>query len=459
MITTKKKDNLLEWFVETLKKSEFIEETSVPGSIVHMENLVSVWEQIQKFLDCELKSMGYNNMYFPLFIPESLMKKEKEHYRVFSSELARITHIGEKKLKESLVIRPTSEIIMYDSIKKSLDHHHKLPFLLNQFCSVVRWETRKKNVPLLRGNEFLWQESHSAHTTEKEMRSFVKKILRLYKILMINQLALPYFEGFKPGHRKFPGAIETFALESIMPDGKSVQMATSHDLGQTFSKALKIKFTNNKGKKELVWQSSNGCTTRLVGGLLMMHGDDYGFVLPPNIAGHQIVFLNNTEKKLIDKLNSNGIRARAIGWRGLNAQEKHSFGLVKGFPLIVLRESEGNLVILRRDTLQELTVSKSGLVDFAKKELNKIQQILLKNALKMTKAKTFSPKSKKEFEERLLNNEGMVLANWCGNRQCSRNIKEKTRGSLRIVPNKKASGKCIYCTKKARHKAFFAEAY
>lgn len=460
LLQNSKEKNSIAWFEETLEKSGFVDLTSVPGCIVYRQDCFSIWEIIQEFLDAKLRALGYGNVYFPMFIPHSLMQKEPEHFRVFESELATVTHVGNTPLQEKLVIRPTSEAIMYDSFPKWIKSHHDLPILINQFCSVVRWETKKKNVPLIRGNEFLWQESHSVHATEKETDYYVKKVLDIYKELSEDHLALPFFEGVKPEHRKFPGAKYTLAIESLMPDGKAIQMATSHNLGKNFSRALNIKFEGKKGGKDFVWQASNGCTTRLIGAMLLFHGDDFGFVLPPKAAGTQIVFLGKAEKNLVKKLESKGFRVKVDLRKNVSSEKKKAEYALKGVPLIV-SASKGKFRVLIRDSLEEKTTSPVSFPSFAQKELSAMQSRLLSKGKKFVKEHSFRVSDKKDFSEKLSGRKGMILADWCGEKTCAKQVKNDTSGSLRIILKgvEHKDRKCVYCGNKSKFEAFFSEAY
>ncbi len=455
-----KEKNVFEWYLDTIKKSNFIDLTLTPGLNVYMQNSYKIWEIIKEHLNEELSFLGFENVYFPMFIPLNLFKKQKHHFRVFESEL---THVKTPKSKNKtipLVVRPTSEAIMYDSFSNWIESHHDLPLLVNQFCSVVRWETRKDNVPLIRGNEFLWQESHSVHSNQKETEWFVKKLLNVYDDLIQGYLALPTIKGLKPGHRKFPGAVYTLALESLMPDGKAIQMATSHYLGKNFSKPQKVSFKDKKGRKEQAFQASNGCTTRLIGAMLMFHGDDKGFVLPPKVADRQIVFVQKPPQNLIQSLITKGIRAKFDARKNLSVKEKIDDAVLNGVPLIVSLK-KGKLKVLIRDKLSEEIVSKNNFAFFAKGQLTLMQKRLFSKASDFLKKHTFNVKDKEKFENILSNNKGLALANWCATKSCAKNIKNKTSGSLRIVKKefKNKKQKCIYCSKPAKFQAYFSEAY
>src|SRR3989338_4772784 len=452
-INTRKEDDFSKWYHEVIEATKLVDFTAVKGCVVYHDYCLRIWNEIKSFLNYKLVPLGFNEYYFPSLIPLKSFKKQEKHFEDFFKEVSIVSKAGHNQLEEEYVIRPTSEAIIYESIAKWVKEEKHLPLCINQYCSVMRWESFKPNMPLLRGNEFLWQESHSIHSSKKEAEVYVKKILDIYRELHEDYLAMPCIIGYKQQHRMFPGAEYTLALESLMPDMKSVQSATSHYLGQNFSKAFNIKF---KGKEEYAYQACNGITTRVIGALVMLHGDNKGLVIPPKIAPYQAVLIGFDDKNIVDMLKSNGIRYFVDSGKSVN--EKIDYWTLMGAPIIALK-NKGKYALIRRDTLEKISINKSSLANQVKKILNSIQDNLYKKAKKFHSNHISKASSWQEFEKIAFGKKGFIEANWCGSVDCAKQIREKTnKNSIRIV-NPLKSGKCVHCKSKAQYTAMFAPAY
>lgn len=450
-IKAKKEQDFVRWYNEVIEATKLVDSSAVKGCVVYNDYCLAIWDQIKRFLDDKLSRLGFKQYYFPTLIPLKSFKKQKKHFDDFFKEVLIISKFGNNKLDEEYIIRPTSEAIIYESFAKWIRQEKDLPLCINQYCSVMRWESFKPNMPLLRGNEFLWQESHSAHSTEKEADEYAKKILDTYIDLHENYLAMPFVSGFKPKHRMFPGAKYTLALELLMPDLKSVQSATSHFLGHNFSKAFGIKFKDKNGKEEFAYQACNGVTTRVIGALVMLHGDNNGLVLPPKIAPYQVVLLSNIENRL-----PAGIRYFIDNSKKSN-EEKIDYWALMGVPIIILK-NKNRYELIRRDTLGKKIVNKSLLIKELQKTLVSIQDNLYKKTKEFNKKYTAKADSWNKFKEIALNKGGFIEAAWCGNPECAKDIRQIKKYSVRVVTPSKTS-KCVYCGNKSEHLAIFAPAY
>jgi len=475
-ITVKKAENFSDWYTQVVLKAALADYAPIKGCIVFREHSYAIWEKIQAFFDKRIKEIGHKNAYFPMFIPERFLRREAEHFKGFVPECAWVTLGGDTELKEKLAVRPTSETIIYTMYKKWIKSWRDLPILLNQWCNIVRWET-KATKPFLRTREFLWQEGHTAHATKEEADKEVMNILFIYKDLTETQLAVPVLVGRKTESEKFAGALYTTTLEAIMPDGKALQMGTSHNLGQNFSKAFRIKFIGEDEKEHYVWTTSWGISTRLIGALVMVHGDDKGLVLPPKIAPYQVViipiFYKEVEKDTIlskagealKKLKENGIttilddRAEYTpGWKF------HEWEL-RGAPIrieIGPRDIERRQVVAaRRDTLERVEIKEEELVDTVNEMLEEIQNNLFNQAKKFLEKHITSVKTYEEFKEVLRKRGGFIKACWCSSMECEEKIKEETGATIRAVPFQKEElfSNCVYCGSVAKEVVFFARAY
>lgn len=451
-IKTKKEEDFIKWYHEVIEATKLVDFSAVKGCVVYHEYCLLIWEQIKNHLNNKLKQLGFKEYYFPVLIPLKSFKKQERHFEDFFREVLVVSKAGHDQLEEEYVIRPTSEAIIYESIAKWVKEEKHLPLCINQYCSVMRWESFKPNMPLLRGNEFLWQESHSVHSTRKEADNYTRKILDIYGDLHENYLAMPCITGLKPEHRMFPGAEYTLALESLMPDLKSVQSATSHYLGQNFSKAFNIKFNNKNGKDEFAYQACNGITTRVIGALVMIHGDNNGLVIPPKVAPYQAVFVNVKDNELMNLALKSGLRF----YQGKNRDME--YWILMGAPVIVTKGKKG-FVLIRRDTLERKTINKNSLIKEIQKTLDSIQDNMYKKANAFHNRHISKASSWQEFEKIASGKKGFIEALWCGDVACAKQIRENTsKNSIRVV-NPSKSGKCVHCGNKAQYTATFAPAY
>jgi len=474
-ITVKKSERFSEWYTQAVLRSELADYAPIKGCIIFREYSYAMWEKIQDYFNKRIKETGHKNAYFPLFIPESLLKKEAEHFKGFVPECAWVTVGGDTELEERLAIRPTSETIMYMMYRKWIKSWRDLPMKLNQWCNIVRWEKATK--PFLRTREFLWQEGHTAHATKEEADKEVMDILKIYKDLIENYLAIPVLIGRKTESEKFAGALYTTTLEALIPDGKVLQLGTSHNLGQNFSKAFEIKFIGEDEKDHYVWQTSWGVSTRLIGALVMAHGDDRGLVLPPEIAPYQVVIIPifykeiernlilNKAKEVFKKLKENGIstvlddRAEYTpGWK-FNQWE------LKGVPIrieIGPRDIEKKQVVAaRRDTFERIAVKEEELINTINGVLKEIQGNLFNRAKKFLDEHITSVKTYDEFKKVLRRKGGFIRACWCSNQTCEEKIKEETGATIRLIPFEKEEifSTCVYCGGEAKEVVYFARAY
>ena len=474
-LSVKKSEDFNEWYNQVVLKADLIDYSSVSGCIIFKPNSYSIWERIQEIFNGKIKRSGHKNCYFPMFIPESLLKKEAEHVEGFSPEVAWVTRAGNTELNERLAIRPTSETVMYESYAKWIRSWRDLPLLLNQWNSVVRWEFKHAK-PFLRTREFLWQEGHTAHAAKEDAEKEVMQQLFEYVDLIENYMAIPVIAGKKTDKEKFAGADYTTTVEAFMPDGKALQMGTSHMLGQNFSKVFGVKFLDKDEKEKFAWQTSWGLSTRTIGAVVMMHGDDNGLVLPPKIAPVHIVivpivFKENKEiivnraKDILKKLRAKNYSVELDDRDGYTPGWKFNEWELKGVPLrieIGPKDVEADqLVLVRRDNNEKITIKTKDLEKKAEQALNDIQDNLFK------KAKEYLSKSMAEahnFNDFLdaIKNKKMAKALFCGIGSCEDIIKEKAEGATcRCIPfeQKPAKGNCIQCGKEAKFWALFGKGY
>ena len=451
------------WYTDIVKAAKLADYTSVKGCIVFEPNGYAIWEKMQSVLDKKFKETGHQNVNFPMFIPESLMKKESDLIEGFAPEVAWVTMGGSKQLEERLVVRPTSETLFSDYYSLKVKSYRDLPKKYNQWVNVVRWE--KETRPFLRTREFLWQEGHTVHETEKEAVEETYQMLNVYKDFFENYLAIPAVVGRKTEKEKFAGAEFTLTVEAQMYDGVALQSATSHYFGQKFSSAYGIKFLNRENKLENAYQTSWGCTTRMIGALIMVHGDDYGLVLPPKIAPTQVVIVPiGTDEKVGQVANDILNKLRDDGYSAFvdNSERTPGFKFaeheVNGIPVRVevgARDLANNTITLaRRDTREKIQIPNDGnVVNKIEELLNDIQQNLYNRALERRNAQTFEAYSFKEMGEILDKNSAFIHAMWCGDEACELKVKE-LRGckSRCILENAKPiSDKCAICGKPAKH--------
>lgn len=471
---TKKSADISRWYTDVILKAKLADYAPVRGSMVIRPYGYAIWEGVQEQLGERIKEdLQTPNAYFPLFVPMSLLKKEKEHVEGFSPELAVVTHGGGKELEEPLAVRPTSETIMYTMFAKWIQSWRDLPFKVNQWSNVVRWEMR--TYLFLRTLEFLWQEGHTAHATWEEADQMARDALEVYRDFVESVLAIPVIIGKKPDWDKFPGADTTYALEALMPDGKALQMGTSHHLGDNFAKAYEVQFQDQDGELKHVFQTSWGMTTRVVGGLVLTHGDDQGLILPPKIAPIQVVVIPiGTENNQRSSFTAEAVdELRALGLRvEVDERNYHSVGYkfneweLKGVPLrIELGENEfqqGKLTVVRRDTQKKVTVPRNNLAEI-KVLLDAVQQELFGRAQTFVRDNTYEVEDYTEFEQVMNSRRGFLKAYSCGHKECEEQVKAETKATIRAIPLEQTglatASECVKCRHKAQYWAYFAQAY
>ncbi len=462
-------DNFTQWYTDVVLKTELVDYGPVKGTMVIRPYGYAIWENIQKDLDARFKKTGAKNAYFPLLIPMSFFTKEAEHVEGFAPEVAVVTHAGGAKLDEPLAIRPTSETVIGTMYAKWIQSYRDLPVIMNQWCNVMRWE--KTTRPFLRTSEFLWQEGHTVHASEEEAVEETLLMLNVYREFMEETLALPVFCGKKTEKEKFAGAVATYGLEAMMLDGKSLQSGTSHYLGQNFSKAFDIKFLDKDSKLKHGYTTSWGVSTRLIGALIMAHGDQRGLVLPPKVAPIQVVIVpiaahkggviekaKEIEKVLVDA----GIRAET-DVRDMSPGWKFNEWEMKGVPLrieIGPRDIENNQVmVMRRDNLEKVTLS----IDQVKENILALLDTVQKDLFVKSKANRDKKIVEANTLEEILSgveNKNFVKAGWCGCRECEDKVKETAQATARVMCDEEGvPEKCAICGKPAKHKVIFARAY
>ncbi len=460
-----------QWYTDVVKKAELCDYSSVKGCMVIEPAGYAIWENIQKELDRRFKETGVENCYMPVFIPESLLQKEKDHVEGFAPEVAWVTHGGSEELQERLCVRPTSETLFCDYYQRVIQSYRDLPKCYNQWCSVVRWE--KTTRPFLRSREFLWQEGHTAHATAEEAEERTRLMLNVYADFCEEVLAIPVVRGQKTEKERFAGAEATYTIEALMHDGQALQSGTSHNFGDGFARAFGIQYTDKDNKLQYVHQTSWGLSTRIIGAIIMVHGDNDGLKLPPRIAPVQIMICPIMQKKegvlekadeLRDELIKAGFRVK-VDDRDKNPGFKFADCEMRGIPLRVEigpRDIEkGEAVLVRRDTREKETVSFAELSKRVGELLESIQQDMFDRAKAHLEAHTFAAASMDEMEEILDTKKGFVKAMWCGCRECEDAIKEKTGATSRCIPfrQEKLADTCIYCGKPAQKMVYFGRAY
>jgi len=459
-----------QWYTDVVKKAELIDYSSVKGCMIIKPAGYAIWENIQKELDARFKATGVENVYMPMFIPESLLQKEKDHVEGFAPEVAWVTHGGLEPLQERMCVRPTSETLFCDFYANEIESHRDLPKLYNQWCSVVRWE--KTTRPFLRSREFLWQEGHTAHATAEEAEERTIQMLNVYADFCENVLAMPVVKGRKTDKEKFAGAEATYTIEALMHDGKALQSGTSHNFGDGFAKAFGIQYTDKENKLQYVHQTSWGMTTRLIGAIIMVHGDDSGLVLPPAIAPTQVVIIPIQQKKegVLDKayelcdMLKKSCRVKvddtdkSPGW-------KFSEHEMRGIPIRVEigpKDIEaGQCVLVRRDTREKIFVPLAELESKITELLATIQTEMLERAKAHREEHTYEAITYDEFKDIIANKPGFVKAMWCGDEACENKIKEDTSATSRCMPFEqvKLADTCVCCGKPAQKMVYWGKAY
>ncbi len=464
-------EDFSQWYTDVILKADLVDYSPVKGCMVIKPNGFGIWENIQALLDARFKDTGHRNAYFPLFIPESLLKKETEHVEGFAPEVAWVTHGGDEELTERLVVRPTSETIICSMYSKWIQSWRDLPLLLNQWCSVVRWE--KSTRPFLRTSEFLWQEGHTAHVDEEDAEKETLRMLDVYRDFAENDLAMPVVVGQKSEKEKFAGALRTYTMEALMLDGKALQAGTSHNLGQHFAKVFDIQYLDKDGQLKYVWQTSWGVSTRLIGAIIMVHGDNRGLVLPPKVAPIQVIIVPIAQHKagVLDKANElyktlkDSFRTQMDDRDAYSPGWKFNEWELKGVPIrleIGPKDIEkGQVVLVRRDTGEKSFVPMDGVKGSIDQLLKDINSNMYQKALKFREDHTYRATNMEEFLYGINTNKGFVKAMWCMDRQCEDEIKEKTGATTRCIPfeQENFSGKCVHCDREAKAMAYFAKAY
>lgn len=454
-------ENFAQWYTDIVIKAELADYTDTKGCMAIRPYGYSIWENIQEYADKKFKQTGVKNAYFPVLIPESLLQKEKDHVKGFAPEVAWVTEAGEEKLEERLCVRPTSETIITTMYSKWLTSWRDLPFVYNQWCSVLRWE--KETRPFLRSREFLWQEGHTIHETEEEARERTLKMLELYVDIAENFLAIPVIQGRKTEKEKFAGAEETYTMEAMTYDGKALQAGTSHYFGQNFTRPFEVKFQNRDGRQEFAYQTSWGISTRLIGAIIMAHGDNRGLKLPPKVAPIQVIVVpiamhkegvKEKAKQLYDSLKKK-FRVQIDLRDQVSTGFKFNDWEMKGVPIrieIGPRDIENEKCILvRRDTGDKIMVELNQLESELEKLLEKIHVDMYETCKKRMKSKTTNSYTFEEFKTNIEKKQGFIRAMWCGDVACEEKIKELTGAKSRCIPfqQEKISDKCVYCGKPA----------
>ena len=457
-----------QWYTDVVKKAELIEYSSVKGCMVIKPAGYAIWEKIQAEVDRRFKATGVENVYMPMFIPESLLQKEKDHVEGFAPEVAWVTHGGLEPLQERMCVRPTSETLFCDFYKNDIQSHRDLPRLYNQWCSVVRWE--KTTRPFLRSREFLWQEGHTAHATHEDAQARTELMLNVYADFCEEVLAIPVIKGRKTDKEKFAGAEATYTIEALMHDGKALQSATSHNFGDGFAKAFGIQYTDKDNTLKYVHQTSWGLSTRLIGAIIMAHGDDNGLVLPPRIAPTQVMIVPIQQKKegilekcmeVKDMLSNFSVKVddsdKSPGW-------KFSESEMRGIPVRVElgpKDMEANqAVLVRRDTHEKITVSLDNIAEEVGTLLETIQKDMFERAKAHREAHTYVARTFDEFVKTVEEKPGFVKAMWCGDRACEDKIKELTTATSRCMPfeQEHLADTCVCCGKPAVKMVYWGKA-
>ena len=485
---TKRSENYSQWYNELVAKADLAEQSAVRGCMVIKPYGYAIWEKMQRQLDDMFKATGHQNAYFPLLIPKSFLSREADHVEGFAKECAVVTHYRLKtdpdgngvvvdpaaRLEEELIIRPTSETIIWNTYKNWIHSYRDLPLLVNQWANVMRWEMRTRM--FLRTAEFLWQEGHTAHATSEEAEREARRMLEVYADFAQNYMAVPVIKGVKTASERFAGAIDTYTIEAMMQDGKALQSGTSHFLGQNFAKAFEVTFMNKENKPEYVWATSWGVSTRLMGALIMTHSDDNGLVLPPRLAPIQVVIVpiyKNEEglkaisakvEPIVDELRRRGISVKYDDADNKRPGFKFADYEVKGVPVrlaIGQRDiEEGTVELMRRDTLEKETLPIDGIVDHISAELDDIQQKLFDRALEYRQRKTVSVDTYEEFKEKI--EDGVfILAHWDGTPETEAKIKEETKATIRCIPfeGDTTPGVCMVTGKPSARRVLFARSY
>lgn len=466
---TSMEEDFAQWYTDVVKKAELMDYSSVKGCMIFKPDGYALWENIQNELDKRFKETGVRNVYMPMFIPESLLQLEKDHVEGFAPEVAWVTQGGLNDLQERLCVRPTSETLFCDYYKNAVESYRDLPQVLNQWCSVVRWE--KETRPFLRSREFLWQEGHTAHATAQEAEERTQQMLNVYADFCEEYLAMPVICGKKTEKEKFAGAEATYTIEALMHDGKALQSGTSHNFGDGFAKAFGIQYTDKENKLQYVHQTSWGMTTRLIGAVIMVHGDDSGLVLPPKLAPTQVMIIPVMQKKegvlekaawLKDVLSNYRVKVddsdKSPGWKFSECE-------MRGIPIRVEigpKDIEANCgVIVRRDTREKIQVSLDEINEKVGEVLETMQREMLERARNHRDAHTSVAVNYEQFKDAVANKPGFIKAMWCGDEACEIKIKEETTATARCMPfaQEQLSEQCVCCGRPAKTMVYWGKAY
>ena len=467
---TSMEEDFAQWYTDVVKKAELIAYSSVKGCMIIKPAGYAIWENIQKSLDAKFKATGVENLSMPMFIPESLLQKEKDHVEGFAPEVAWVTYGGLNQLQERLCVRPTSETLFCDFYANEVQSYRDLPKNYNQWCSVVRWE--KETRPFLRSREFLWQEGHTVHATAEEAKERTEQMLNLYADFLENELAIPVIRGRKTDKEKFAGAEATYTIESLMHDGKALQSGTSHNFGDGFAKAFGIQYTDKENKLQYAHQTSWGMTTRVIGAIIMVHGDNSGLVLPPKIAPIQVAIIPIQQNK--DGVLDKAYEVKSVLEKGFKVKVddtdkspgwKFSEQEMRGIPVRIElgpKDIEANqCVVVRRDTREKIVVSLDEVESKVAEILDTMQKEMLERARAHRDAHTYVAKNYEEFKDTIANKPGFVKAMWCGDVECENKIKEETTATSRCIPFKQETiaDTCVCCGKPAKNMVYWGKAY
>ena len=470
-MVTPMSEDFAKWYTDVVKNAELIEYSGIKGCMILRPNGYAIWENIQKELDARFKATGVENVYMPMFIPESLLQKEKEHVEGFAPEVAWVTHGGNEELAERLCVRPTSETLFCDLYSNIVQSYRDLPKVYNQWCSVVRWE--KTTRPFLRTAEFLWQEGHTAHATEEEAEERTIQMLNVYADFCKEVLAIPLLKGKKTDKEKFAGAAATYTIEAMMHDGKALQSGTSHNFGDGFAKAFGIQYTDKDNTLKYVHQTSWGMTTRMIGAIIMVHGDNSGLVLPPRIAPTQVMVVPIAQKKegVLEKANDIKDALAAAGFRvklddsdkspGWKFSEQEILGIPARIEIGPKDIEAGQCVIVRRDTREKTVVPIEEAAAKLAEILDKEHEDMYNRAYEHLHSSLYEVTDYEEFKKTIAQKPGFVKAMWCGDEACELKIKEDTTATSRCIPfeQEKLSDVCVCCGKPAKHMVYWGKAY
>ena len=471
---TKRSVDYSRWYLDVIAAAELAEHSAVKGCMVIKPHGYAIWEKIKEHLDRMFKETGHQNAYFPLFIPESFLKKEAEHVQGFAPECAVVTHGGGRELEEPYVVRPTSETIIWSTYSKWVQSYRDLPILINQWANVVRWEMRTRL--FLRTTEFLWQEGHTAHATEQEAVEETERMLDVYRRFANEYLAAPVFVGLKTPAERFAGALDTYCIEAMMQDKRALQAGTSHYLGQNFAKAFDVTFQDKNSELQYVYATSWGVSTRLIGALIMMHSDDNGLVLPPKLASTPVVVVPIWKDEEQEQKLRAAVKDMTDSWKGripfrIDDRDQYRPGYKfnewekKGIPVrleIGPKDLEqNNVVLVRRDTGEKMTVPRETVPERIETLLDDIQNNLYNRAREFRDANTFQEDDYLQFQKRIEDPGGFFWVHWCGNPECETDFQEKSKATIRCVPidGEKETGKCIVCGHPSEQRVLVAKAY